>query len=553
MTGPLMHRAALVLFLTVLAAGCGSTHRTTPRAPVEAIPVLPDEDCQPRPGVPARGGVLTFTLTEPVQPDHAPVPHNLSERLAFRNLYQTLVEVGCDGLPQPGLAVAWESQQGNRYWVFTLRAGVRFWDDTPFTASEVKACWIGTGACPRAGLPHSPLTWLDPREESVRVLDDRRLAIRLPEPQADLPLLLAHPALAVAARRPGSVWPIGTGPFRLEPDAGPPSPDLVCLASGRGDEAPRLDRLVFRILPGRDPRDLLGPDGDALLVRDREQLAYFERAPGVTVTPLLWDRLYLVLCPPTGPDRERQRWYTGWNRRELATDVVSSSATAAAQPFFVLPEDELCPQLTGPIATVDFPPFDWPEVNATLDRDLILFPAGDRDARRLAERIAVLAADPLRPDIPRPGRGRLSPPPPPTSGQTPQAVAVPPADLPGAIQSERAGAYVFALGRHYPSACLQLATLLGKAEWIQRAALDPSFAGSIFPASATLGDPVGALAQGEVAEAAERLRLSGTAVPLVFTRPHLVHQGNLVGLRLTFDGTVLLDRAGWAESGRSFP
>ncbi len=533
----------------LLPGGCGPAEQVAPSVEITAPPILPDEDCDPLPGIPRRGGTIIFALSEDVKPGRAPVPHNVSERLVFRNLYETLVQVTCQGQLRPALAESWESSQGYRIWVFTLKKGLRFWDGSELTAEDVKRCWIERQASSRLGGLHSPLTWLNARAASVRVLDPSRLVFTLPEPQADFPLLLAHAALAVAVRRPGWGWPVGTGACRLEPTAGHPAPDLVCLPNERRSDAPVWDRLVFRVLPGRDPRDLLGSDCDVLLVRDRSVLSYFESTAGVTVTPLPWDRLYLILCPPDGDPLERLRWYTGWDRSELARDVVAAAARNATDPFFLSPTERLCPQMTGPVESLDWPSFTWEEATATLDRDLILHPAGDEDARRLAERIAVLAGRPRGPAPDRPGRGPLSRPWPPADAEAPQAVAVPPADFPGAVQSERAGAYLLPLARNYPSACLQLASLLGLAEWIQNVGLDTDLPDTRFPGSARAGTPTDDFDLAEVTRAARRLQVSGVAVPIVVTRPHLVTKGRLVGLELAFDGTPLLARSGWARAG----
>jgi hypothetical protein len=397
------------------------------------------------------------------------------------------------------------------------------------------------------------LIWLNARAKSIQVLDKRRIAIELPEPQSDFPLLLAHAALAVATWRPGWRWPVGTGPFKLEPWSDVPSPDLVCLPNERRRDAAELDQLTFRVLLDNDPRDILGRQCDALVVRDQSALSYFERTPSVTVAPMPWDRMYILLCPPEGSERARQRWYTGWNRSDLARDVVGSPAQPVTEPFFQIPTERLCAQLTGPIAIEKWPTFSRQESSTTLDRDLILHPEGDQDARRLAERLAVLAAVPQRPAPDRPGRGELSPPYPPAGGEVPQALAIPAGQFIGAVQSTRAGAFILPVERGYASACLQVAALLSIAEWIQRAALDTDYAHSYYPSSARARKPKDDYDLPEVVQAARRLTVSGVALPLVITRAHLITQGRLAGVRFGYDGTILLDRTGWYSGNRSTP
>jgi len=551
---------AVGLLLLALAGACMHGTLPEPHTDVTAPSQLPDEDCAAFAGLPVRGGALVIALADSVQPAHAPVPHNPSERLVFRNLYETLVVVDCTGQPQPGLAVSWSSSPDYQTWIFTLRDGVRFWDGSRLGASEVKTSWIGAQGCPITEGGHSPVIWLNPRADSVRALDARHLAITLPEAQADLPLLLAHPALAVAVSRPGWTWPVGTGPCRPEATAGI-GLDLVCFPNPDHRNPPLWERITFRSRPGADPRDLLGTAADALLVRDRGLLHYFEGSPGVTVTPLPWDRLYLLLCPleeegqdgERDRDRERERWYTGWQRDDLARDVVEAVAIPVTEPYFQAPTEQLCPQMTGPVEALQWPPFSWEGQTASLDQDLILYPERDLDAQRLAERIAALAARPIPPGLNLAGRGPLTPPDVPQFGAAPQALGISALDFPGAVQSARAGAYIHPLERCYATACLQFAALLGSADWLQRAALDLRGVSTNYPPGARLAQPRVDFELPEMTQAAQRLKLHGVVVPLVATRAFLVCKGSLAGVQLLYDGSPLLGGAGWAAGSGSAP
>ena len=83
--------------------------------------------CVTQPGPVQAAAELVFALTEEVDPAHAPLPHNLAERVVFRNLYETLLQVDCTGALKPGLAVAWERRNGGTTWVLRLRPGAVFW------------------------------------------------------------------------------------------------------------------------------------------------------------------------------------------------------------------------------------------------------------------------------------------------------------------------------------------------------------------------------------------------------------------------------------------
>ncbi len=89
------------------------------------------EDCDVLDGTALPGGAFVFALTDPVLPDHAPVPRNRSERVVFAHLYETLVNVTCDGRLVAGLATNWTCTEDSTTWVFTLRKDEASYIDYP--------------------------------------------------------------------------------------------------------------------------------------------------------------------------------------------------------------------------------------------------------------------------------------------------------------------------------------------------------------------------------------------------------------------------------------
>src|SRR5262249_46059718 len=140
---------------------------------------------------PARDAVVTVGLTDRIDPTHAPRPANDSERLLFRQLYETLVRVDCMGRVVPGLAASWRLDPGRRAWIVTLREDARFSDGRRVTPSDVRASWTRDGD---SSLRPEAARLV----ESITETDDRTLAIRLQSPRLDMPLSLAHPDLAIA-------------------------------------------------------------------------------------------------------------------------------------------------------------------------------------------------------------------------------------------------------------------------------------------------------------------------------------------------------------------
>src|SRR6516164_8204874 len=129
-------RFALIVCL-VAASGCG------PRLAARPVPLPASASSTPEPvnacalisepGEP----VGTVALSEPVDPSHAPYPSNESERLLFRQMYETLVRVDCEGHAVPGLAASWRFDDAAKKWIVTLRQNARFTNDAPVTAMNV--------------------------------------------------------------------------------------------------------------------------------------------------------------------------------------------------------------------------------------------------------------------------------------------------------------------------------------------------------------------------------------------------------------------------------
>ena len=502
----------LVLFALLLAAGgCGRGKgvRTETTPLTEQLWPDQDPDGQPVPwrsgcavldGPSLPGGEFTVLLNESVDPAHAPVPHNPGERLVFAQLYETLVNVACDGRILPGLARHWACTEDSTVWVFTLRTDARLWDGTRITADLVRQAWAGSQECPRSGSQSSPWAWLNARSQSIKALDGLRLAVSLPEPQAQFPTLLAHPATAVAVKRPGWTWPVGSGPCRLRASTPTPLPTLETRPNPHHPRAPTWKSLTFLVHPGRDPRDLADQPFDLLLVRDQASRRFYDQVPGLQTLPLPWDRLYLLAVSPEQNPDGGATWRSAARKIDPARDLTSGEARSWPDLIFPSGPAVQCPQLTGPVATRPSAERSWDLPGYQLDAQAVVCTTGDPTARELAERLSAL-------------RG----------GQT--RVAVMPADAASfSLQWQMAGAQVLRLDQIFPTRCLQKACLLSRAAWIQKAAHTSS--------DQAQGDTV----------------LRRHLTPLALTRPWLVARPGLAGLRLDFDGTLLLDRLGRAAA-----
>ena len=476
------------------------------------------EGCEVLAGPTSPGGNFIVTVTESVQPNRAPIPHNGSERMVFAQLYETLVQVDCAGEARPGLAERWTCTEDSTVWVFTIREGARFWDGSRITAEDVRRAWFANEECPTVSGRTSPWNWLNARAQTVNVLDARRLSVRLPEPHSRFPMLLAHPATAVCVKRPGWTWPVGSGPCRLRASDPAPMPDLACLPNLNHPAAPTWKNLTFRILPDADPRDQVATNMDLILVQDMAAVSFFNDAPGFQAVPLPWTRLYLLICPPEMNPGGSVRWLNAAGKMDAGRDLTTISARTWPEIVFPAGGDIGCPQLSGPVTGAGSARLDWNLASKNLDQDVIAYPGNDAGAREMAHRLGALAGQPAR------------------------AAALPDGSIKFALEWQMAGAFILPFDQQYPTGCLQMATLLGNAAWLQKAALGQAvrLSDSLVSADQFAGQ--------QQASPAEALIRQGLVSPLGVSRSWLVVRGSLAGLELAFDGTPLLAGLGPAAA-----
>jgi peptide/nickel transport system substrate-binding protein len=171
------------------------------------------------------------------------------------SIFNGLAALDEAGAPVPELAEGWTVADDGLSVTFRLRAGVRWHDGQPFTATDVVASFsellFRHHARARAGLA--------PAVAAVEAVDPLTVIFRLHRPHpallrqldvSEAPILPAH---LFAGRdpttNPANLRPVGTGPFRFE---GWRRDDQVVLARNPDyfkPGLPRLDRLVFRIIP----------------------------------------------------------------------------------------------------------------------------------------------------------------------------------------------------------------------------------------------------------------------------------------------------------------
>lgn len=260
----------------------------------------------PRPGGLAR----LFVPGEPWDP----VPSTLAtpgDLLLSQAVFEGLTRPAAGGGVLPGAARSWEVGPdplgaGAERWTFRLDPLARFPDGRRVTPEDVIRSWERL-----LRSPISPNKFLlepvlgarefaagEAGEISGLAVDAEALQIVLSRPAPDLPVRLAHPALAVAADDGG------TGPFAF--DAGDGSLQANRYHS-RG--RPYLDG--FRLVePGEvDPQLLLeAGEADAAMLFGRDAGSALDRASGdarLLRTPG-WDRTYALALNPNSGFFQRQ-------------------------------------------------------------------------------------------------------------------------------------------------------------------------------------------------------------------------------------------------------
>jgi hypothetical protein len=391
---------AVTAGVSVLAAACAAG--PGPSAGTVAPPA-----CELRPGV-VRGGVFEVHAPGGIEPGHVPVPSTPAERIGFRHLYETLMQVDCLGTRRPGLAGSWVSEENGRAWRFTLREGATFWDGTPVRAEDVLASWrdppSGSGGdSAEAVLVSARARLRAATAGSAEVVDARTLRVVLDRPVSDPPAWLADPALAVHSPRPANAWPPGTGSWRLHPDA---------LRHGEISTSATVDRWVawpegwtpgdprpvlrFHARRARDPRELLDAGEDLLVTDDPAVLAYAATLPAVAVVPLPWDRTYVLFVGDSTAEMDLEGAERAM-REALARDAVRAEARAS-DPRAFGGTAPACENVPAPVALKVDDALPAPPLSAAAGR--IVYPREDRTARELAERLVALAVAPPGPSLP---------------------------------------------------------------------------------------------------------------------------------------------------------
>lgn len=353
---------------------------------------------------------IRIAAIEQIDPARAPLPANDTERLVFRQLYETLIRLDCAGEIRPALAERWSVDRTGLVWTFVLR-DAQFADGTSLTASAVRESWLRRG---------NEGTWPGLGVASVAVAAEQTLVLTLADPHTEVPAWLAEPAFAVAGTNGADSWPGSSGVYR---------PESAGVAVPR-DSATLLPPLAVRGGPGTDPRDLIDAGADLLVTRDATAIQYAAGRPDLLTFALPWDRTYvLVSLTPMGAKLAGEG-ITGDSaggarfRSALARDAVSADARGAEPPFW-WEAGVRCSTSSGAPAS--------PHGSRLPGGGRVAYPQGDRTARELAARLVALIG---------------------TTGTAPLVAAgLSPVAFATSVSAGDAAGFVLPLARRAPASC----------------------------------------------------------------------------------------------------
>ncbi|MFO1294651.1 MAG: ABC transporter substrate-binding protein [Rubrivivax sp.] len=265
------------------------------------------------------------------------------------SMFNGLVALDRDGQPQPDLARSWRVAPDGRSVTFELVPGVRWHDGKPFSSADVKFSFeellLRLHARARAGLA--------PVLEAIETPDANTVVFRLRRAHPALlrqldvieaPILPRHLYAGTDPNRnPANLEPVGTGPFRFASYRRDEQVVLVRNPDYFKPGLPRLDRLVFRILPNANTQvaALLAGEVDML---QRISALDLRRLQGQPVTVVdtraaaggancVMTLAFNLERPRTGDLRVRQAFAHAIDRAQLLRLVAFDQGRVAAAPI----------------------------------------------------------------------------------------------------------------------------------------------------------------------------------------------------------------------------
>ncbi|WP_163100632.1 ABC transporter substrate-binding protein [Peribacillus alkalitolerans] len=276
-------------------------------------------------------------------------PAATTEGEAFKvtkNIYETLIEFGPqDTELHPGLATEWNASEDGLTYTLTLREGVKFHDGTDFNADAVVFNFERWKAGNKEQFYYYNSQFGD-RIDSVTAVDAKTVEFKLNTPLAPFfknlamsPFAIASPA---AIEKHGDKFaenPVGTGPFVFKEWKRNEKVTLVKNENYWEKGLPKLDGLIFTVIPENSARLNALNAGEVDLIDG----VNFSDVPGIEANANLqvFNRPslnvgYLGLTSTRGPLKEklvRQALNHAVDKQALIDTFYAGKATAAKNPM----------------------------------------------------------------------------------------------------------------------------------------------------------------------------------------------------------------------------
>jgi len=243
------------------------------------------------------GGTLRVGLTRgPMHLDPARTVYYASTIIIY-NVGEYLVRMSPQGNLYGTIATSWEASEDLLSWVFHLRQGVLFHNGRELTATDVQYTFDRIKDPELGSRYRSEYDFV----ESVDVIDDYTVRFNLSEPNVELPALISDSNAAGGvivpreeAEKPEfDTHPILAGPFKLESQLEEVKVVLTKNEDYFLESLPRVDKIVFQVVPEPGVRMDALRTGDLDLIEDvpAEQYSIIESDPKLVLarTTSVWN------------------------------------------------------------------------------------------------------------------------------------------------------------------------------------------------------------------------------------------------------------------------